>query len=79
MNGIPAFGDNVMSRADGFVERADGLFGPSGEQVARRLEREHQALKALQKRVVEFARDAPALVEALPKPHIEFSPQLADP
>src|ERR1035438_2994445 len=64
LNGIPALGDGLVSLADGPVERADGLFGAPREQVARSLEREHQPLKALQQRVVQFARDARTLIDA---------------
>src|SRR5580700_8485144 len=48
LNGIAALGDGLVSLADGPVKRADGLFGAPGEQVARRLEGEHQPLKTLQ-------------------------------
>ena len=48
LNSIAAFGDGLVSLADGPIERVDGLFGALGEQVARGLEREHQPLKALQ-------------------------------
>ena len=78
LNGIPALGDGLVSLADGPVERADGLFGAPGEQVARRLEREHQPLKALQQRVVQFAGDARPLVDALLQAHVEFLLELPD-
>src|ERR1017187_1947842 len=52
LNGIAALGDGIVSLADRPVERTDGIFGAPGEQVARRLEGEHQPLKTLQQRIV---------------------------
>ena len=78
LNRIPALGDGLVSLADGPVERADGLFGAPGKQVARRLEREHQPLKALQQRVVQLARDARTLVDARLQAHVELPLQLPD-
>ena len=71
LNGIAALGDSLVSLADGAVKRADGLFGAPGEQVARRLEGEHQPLKTLQQRVVQFARDTRPLLDALLHAHVE--------
>ena len=78
LNGIPAFGDGFVTLADGLVERADGLFGALRKQVARRLEREHQSLHALQQGVVQFARDTRALIQARFACHAEFPLQLPD-
>ena len=50
----------------------------SGEQVARRLKREHQPLHALQQRVVQFAGDTRALIQARLACHAEFALQLPD-
>src|SRR5271165_7148208 len=72
----PALCDGVVSLADGPVERADGLFGAPGEQVARRLEREHQPLNALQQRVVQFAGDTQSLVNAPLEVRVEFARDL---
>jgi hypothetical protein len=52
LNGIATLGYSLVSLADGPVECTDGLFGAPGEQVARRLEGEHQPLKTLQQRIV---------------------------
>src|ERR1017187_9176002 len=78
LNGIATLGDGLVSLADGPVKRADGLFGAPWEQVAPRLEREHQSLKALQKRVVQFARDARSLLDTPLQAHVEGPLQLPE-
>ena len=59
--------------ADGPVKRLDSLFGAPREQVAGRLEQEHQPLEALQKRVVQFPCYARALLDALLDARVEFA------
>ena len=74
----PAFGDGIVTLADGSVERADSLVGTFRKQVAHRLKREHQALHALQQGVVQFASDTRALIQARFGCHAEFPLQLPD-
>src|SRR6266850_2538215 len=58
------------------VERLHGFARSPGKQVAHRLQAEHQSLKALQQRIMEFASDARPLTYALFQAHIELDSKL---
>jgi len=63
MNRIPALNDRVLGRADGGIQVLDRLFATFRKEVPSRLKFEERGLKALQKGIVQLARDACALVD----------------
>ncbi len=58
MNRVPALGDRLLRTFQSAIESFNCVFGAVRQHVASRLESEHQPMKTLQKRVMEFSRDA---------------------
>src|SRR6266478_5429121 len=74
---VPAFRDCLVSALQSDVERLNGFGGSApGKQVTHRLQPEHQSLKALQQRIMEFASDARPLVDPCFQPCVELPRQL---
>ncbi len=66
-------GKRLISLIQRHVECPLCIFWPCGQHVLRSLQMEHQALKALQQRIMEFARNARPLIGALFHPHVQLS------
>jgi hypothetical protein len=60
-----ALGDYLVPAIESTLERAHGFSRTSGKEIAYCLKPEHQALKTLQERIMEFASDARALADSL--------------
>ncbi len=76
MNRIPALDDGFLGCADGAIEGLDRLFATFRKEVPGRLKLEKRGLKALQKGVVQLARDARALVDAPFQLRVKFPREL---
>src|SRR5579864_115572 len=75
---IPALGESLLGLIDRIVQRSLGFIGSSQHQVASCLKLEHQAVKILQQRVVQFSRNTRAFVHTRFQPDVELPLQLLD-
>ena len=63
LNGVTALDDRLLGCIDGAVHGRERLFTAFGKHVPGGLKFDKRGLKALQKRVVQVARDARTLVD----------------
>src|SRR5260370_3948485 len=75
---IPALGESLLGLIDRIVQRSLGFIGSSQHQVASCLKLEHQAVKSLQQRVVQFSRNTCAFVHTRFQPDVDLPLQLLD-
>ena len=73
----PALRDGLIRAVEGLLEF--NLRLALRKQVVHHLKTQHQALKALQQRVMQIARDAGALTDAFVHAHVEFARDLMEP
>ncbi len=78
VNGVATFDDGLLGAGEGAIEALNSLIGIGGKQIAGALEMQHQTLKTLQQRVVQFAGDAGAFREALLVLEVEARGDLLD-
>src|SRR4029077_209114 len=73
---LPALGESLLRLIDRIVQRPLGFIWSPQHQVASCLKLEHQSMEILQQSVVQFPRNARALIHACFQPDRELVLQL---
>src|SRR4029077_7305732 len=73
---IPALGERLLRLIDRIVQETLGFIWSAQHQVASCLKLEHQSMEILQQSVVQFSRNARALIYACFQPYCELVLQL---